>query len=240
MSIYLSSIDQDRFGIRTAKVHDVNGENYKQVQQFCQEESVALCIARVNVRHLDVVQSMEADGYRLMDTLVYYTFKYAKKEIPIDTNKHVIRSAQAGDVDAISVIARDSFKGYYGHYHADPRLDNDLCDAVYTDWAMTSAQSKNDTDEILVVDYDGMLQGFATLRQNSPVEGEGVLFGVAPQAQGQGIYKSMMIAGMRWCLQQGMEQMIVSTQITNIAVQKVWARLGFEVAYGYYTLHKWY
>jgi GNAT superfamily N-acetyltransferase len=82
--------------------------------------------------------------------------------------------------------------------------------------------------------------GFATLRLNNPEEGEGVLFGVGPLAQGQGIYRSFMIHGMEWCLQQGMTRMVVSTQITNIAVQKVWTRLGFEPSHAYYTFHKWF
>jgi hypothetical protein len=34
--------------------------------------------------------------------------------------------------------------------------------------------------------------------------------------------------------------MLISTQITNVAVQKVWTRLGFEPSRSYYTFHKWF
>jgi hypothetical protein len=45
---------------------------------------------------------------------------------------------------------------------------------------------------------------------------------------------------MAWCASRGAARMMVSTQINNVAVQKVWARLGFEPNYAYYTFHKWF
>jgi len=81
---------------------------------------------------------------------------------------------------------------------------------------------------------------FATLRRNSAEEGEGVLFGVAPEAQGRGIYRSLMIGAMLWFRTRGTARMVVSTQVTNAAVQKVWTRLGFEPWKSNYTFHKWF
>lgn len=85
-----------------------------------------------------------------------------------------------------------------------------------------------------------MLLSFATLRLNSQEEGEGVLFAVHPEAQGRGIYRALILEGMRWCMQQKVASMVVSTQITNIAVQKVWVRAGFEPSHAYYTFHVWF
>ena len=36
------------------------------------------------------------------------------------------------------------------------------------------------------------------------------------------------------------ERLIVSTQINNYGVQRVWARLGFIHERSTYTFHKWY
>jgi hypothetical protein len=49
-----------------------------------------------------------------------------------------------------------------------------------------------------------------------------------------------MVAAMAWLAARGRTRMVVSTQITNLAVQKVWARLGFEPSSSYYTLHRWF
>ncbi|MEM9952581.1 MAG: GNAT family N-acetyltransferase [Chloroflexota bacterium] len=240
MKISLSDIDKKRFGITVAIAQDIAMDDIEATEHFCIDNHVEMCITRVATTDLQVIQKLEDIGYRLMDTLVYYAFKFNKKVIPDDTNDHYIRPAQANDAESVVDIATASFKGYFGHYHADPRLPNDKCDEVYIDWAEKSVRSREITDAVLIVENDGQLNGFATMRQLSEADGEGVLFGVAPHAQGQGIYRTMMIHGMRWCKQQGLSRMLVSTQITNIAVQKVWARLGFEMNHGYYTLHKWF
>jgi GNAT superfamily N-acetyltransferase len=140
----------------------------------------------------------------------------------------------------VKQVAADSFRGYSGHYHADERLRRSQCDEIYTDWARRSCLSRDVAGEVLIADIDGRVAGFATLKLNSPEEGEGVLFGVAPWAQRRGIYRSFMVRGMEWCAGKGAKRMIVSTQIVNTAVQKVWTRIGFEPSHAYYTFHKWF
>lgn len=239
MSVYLSQLDYQRFGIQTAQARVASQAEISELAQFCEQNAVELSVVRVSATELDLVQLLETDGYRLMDCLVYYAFKFDKKTISSE-NKQETRPVRAEDLDEVVAIATESFKRYFGHYHADPRLPKEKCDEVYIDWAANSVRSREVAHEVLVVEGQGRLDGFATLRMNHPDEGEGVLFGVAPHAQGQGIYQSMMISGMKWVQSKGANQMVVSTQITNIAVQKVWARLGFEMDKAYYTLHKWF
>ena len=150
------------------------------------------------------------------------------------------RPVRPGDDEQVRQVAAESFRGYFGHYHADPRLDSRLCDEVYVSWAVRSCLSREVAGEVLVAELDGRVAGMATLRMNDSEEGEGVLFGVAPAAQGHGIYRSFMIRAMEWCRAQGATRMVVSTQITNLAVQKVWTRVGFEPSHAYYTFHKWF
>jgi GNAT superfamily N-acetyltransferase len=183
---------------------------------------------------------MEREGFLLMDTLLYYARNLATAPVPEDTGSVPIRPVRPGEEDDVMRVAAESFRGYYGHYHADPRLDCEACDAVYSSWAYRSCVSRDVADEVLVADVDGAVAGFATLRLNTPAEGEGVLFGVAPAAQGRGIYRSFMVEAMRWCVEQGAEDMVVSTQVSNTAVQRVWARLGFTASRSYYTFHKWF
>jgi len=66
---------------------------------------------------------------------------------------------------------------------------------------------------VLVAAIDDNVVGFATPRLNSPEEGEGVLFAVAPEAQGSGIYRSFVVSGMHWCKEQGVRRMVVSTRL---------------------------
>jgi GNAT superfamily N-acetyltransferase len=236
----LSPIDGERFGISVARASLVAPDTLPSVNDFCHEKGVALLVARCPASELRTAQAMERDGYSLMDTLSYYARNLTKMPIPPDTGTVLIRPVRPGEDEAVKRVAAESFRGYLGHYHADERLGRKECDEVYTSWAVRSCISRDVANEVLVADIDGDIVGFAALRLNSPEEGEGVLFGVAPSAQGRGIYRSLMIRGMEWCRSKGATRMVISTQITNVAVQKVWVRVGCEPSHAYYTFHKWF
>ncbi len=237
--IALSSIDQERFGIVTARDGEVTAATLEPDLAFCRAHGVRFLIARCRTEELAVAQALEAVGGRLMDTLVYYVRVIVKGELPESTCKVPIRPVRPGEDEAVRRVASEAFQGYRGHYHADPRLDPAQCDEAYQSWAQRSCLSREVAGEVLVAD-DGQVAGFATLRLNDPSEGEGVLFAVAPRVQGAGVYKAFMVEGMRWCRAQGAKRMVVSTQVTNLAVQKVWSRLGFEPSQSFYTFHLWF
>lgn len=234
----LSEVDSLRFGARVARAY-VSADDVCRVWDFCRDSGVDLLIARCKTGDLRAAQEMEKFGSFLTDTLVYYSFDLIKRAIPDDSPRAVIRKIAPGDEHEVGSVAARAFRGYYGHYHADPNLDPAKCDEGYVSWAVRSC-SKEIANEVLIAEYDHAIVGFATLRANSAEEGEGVLFAVAPEAQGVGIYRSFMIQAMNWCKDEGLKRMVVSTQVTNVAVQKVWCRVGFEPANSYYTFHKWF
>lgn len=239
--VHLSDIDTERYGIRIARANGINQENLPAIMEYCRSQSIKMLIARSSTTDLGVAQSMEKLGFLLMDTLVYYSFRYDRVAIPEDTNPVAsIRTLRPGDEVQVEQVARAAFKSYFGHYHADPRLDRRLSDAAYPSWAVRSCTDRNIADEVLVAESGGKIVAFATIRMNSAEEGEGVLIGVTPAAQRQGIHRSLMVRRLQWVQQQGAKQMIISTQVTNIAAQKVWARLGFTMSHSYYTFHKWF
>jgi GNAT superfamily N-acetyltransferase len=238
--VALSAIDRERFGIRVARAGGLTTANLSGVLAFCRSERVELLIARCPATDLAAAQALEAAGGRLMDTLVYYARDLRKPAIPEDTGTIPVRPVRPEETAAVRRVAAEAFRGYTGHYHADPRLDRRLCDLAYTSWAERSCTDRSVADEVYVADLDGAPVGFATLRMNHAAEGEGVLFAVAEAAQGKGIYRSFMIHGMRWCAGRGAERMVASTQLTNIAVQKVWVRVGFEPSHALFTFHAWF
>jgi GNAT superfamily N-acetyltransferase len=239
-SITLSEVDEDRWGVRVALASLSSMADLASALEFCGTEDVRLLVARIPASEIRLAQALERNRFELMDTLVYYERVLTKEALPPATGDIPIRRIQPGDEQHVSAVARESFRGYMGHYNADPRLDPGKCEDVYIDWALRSCLSRDESSDVLVADMAGAIVGFATLRLNSPKEGEGVLFGVAPAAQGMGIYRAFMIHAMDWCLSKGARRMIVSTQISNIVVQKHWARLGFEFRGARYTFHKWF
>jgi ribosomal protein S18 acetylase RimI-like enzyme len=238
-AIAFSEIDSQRFGIRVARAQ-VGGKNLPQIVDFCVAEQIKLLIARCATKDLRTVQEMESRDFLLMDTLVYYSFDLSKRTIPSDATKAHVRKFARRDTAQVETVAGAAFEGYYGHYHADPRLDRRKCDEGYVSWAVRSCTSKQVATEVLVAEIDKKIIGFLTLRLNGPKEMEGLLFGVAPEGQGIGVGRSLMVNGLELCKKRHVKRMLISTQVTNVAVQKVWCRVGFEPSHSYYTLHKWF
>lgn len=238
MTARLSPLDTARWKCVSATANDVTAEALPPVLSFCRESGVQFLIARCSTGELAAAQAMEDEAFRLMDTLVYFSRELP--DAPSEAGTLPVREVRPGEDAAVAEVASRAFAGYYGHYHADPRLDRRQCDEVYVDWARRSCVSREVADGVLACEIEGRIAAFATLRLNSEIEGEGVLFGVAPEAQGRGIYRALMLGAMQWCRGRGRKRMVVSTQVTNQAVQKVWTRLGFEPSKSYYTFHKWF
>jgi len=238
-TLALSPLEEERFGVRTVRVNELVAADLSEVLAFCRSHAVRMLIARCRAEDLGAAQACEEAGGRLMDTLVYYGLDLARQSGSVLETTAAIRLARAEEADELCAIAASAFQGYRGHYHADPRLDPAACDAAYTSWVRRSLLDRSVADAVFACLVDGRVAGFATMRRNSPEEGEGVLFGVAPWAQGRGIYRDLIRRGVRWCQAEGCARMVVSTQVTNVAVQKVWVRQGFEPTHAHYTFHLW-
>ena len=238
-TIAFSELDSTRFGIRAARAR-ITSQNLPDVLDSCDAERIDLLIARCSTGDVATMQSAEAYGFLLTDTLLYFQFDLQKRQIHRCTGDFLLRSLKPGDQDRVREIAAAAFKGYVGHYHADPRLDRRQCDEAYESWAERSCIRGLAADEVFVAERDGRLAGFGTLRLNSPEEVEGLLFAVAPEYQGRGVCGQLMVQSLEWARAQGAKRMIISTQVTNVAMQKVWCRVGFEPSHSFYTLHRWF
>jgi len=237
--IFISDIDRERFGVKTARIIGLTSCRLPSILDFCNKEKVALLIARCSMTDLEAAQSMEKEGFLLMDTLVYYNLDLTKRAVPANNGVVHVRPICVDEEDEMISVARESFRDYFGHYHADQRLDNCKCDEAYTDWARKAFASRH-SENFLVGVIDGRIIAFCVLRMNDPDEGEMFLGGIHPDFQGQGIYHSFLCKGMEWCQSKNAKKMIISTQLKNISVQKVLIKLGYEICRGYYTYHKWF
>lgn len=240
INIFLSPLEEERFGIKTARTTNITRTNLSHAIDFCQKNAVTMLIARSQAEQLDAVQQMERMGFLLTDTLVYYGRNLLNNPLPPLDPATIIRPMMNEESVEVQAIAAKAFSNYISHYHADERLGRKQCDDAYKDWANKACINRDDAHEVLVAVREDKVLAFATLRMNDPQQGEGVLFGVCPSAQGRGIYQALITAGMHWCVGLHAREMIVSTQIINIAVQKVWVRLSFEPRNYVYTFHKWF
>lgn len=240
MPIELNALESTRFGIVAAKVVDVTASP-EAIALAARAQGVQMLTVRLDVSDLPRIHALEAAGYQLMDTLVYYSRDLA--ELPSLrrlADGLMLRHASAEDAASVASLAREAFSGYMGHYHVDPRLNNSAADAAYVEWAETSTSKVSPDAPVLLAQIGQRVAGFLTLRRNSPDEMELVLSGIGAAAHGQGLYSALIAAALPLAREAGAERIITSTQINNYAVQRVWTRLGFFHFRSVYTMHKWF
>ena len=199
-----------------------------------------LLIIRCKTSALDVVQQLEVEGARLMDTLLYYGRDFGLKELPTEEAPVSLRAARPADGQQLASLARECFRAYAGHYHADPKLDRDQCTEVYASWAQHDIESVSERSQVFLAEEMGSPLGFATVRLLDPSQAEIELNAISPHAQRRGIYRSLVLRAMHWSAAHGASRLSVSTQVSNLAPQKVWCRLGFEPTWSCHTLHQWF
>ena len=95
-------------------------------------------------------------------------------------------------------------------------------------------------DAVLVAGWNGQIAGFLSLKKTGPDAAEGPLIAVAAQYRRQGVARALMLAGLRWCQEQGLARMVMSTQLSNTSSQRVWVRLGFVPRDAVHTFHLWF
>jgi len=229
-----SDLDSRRFGIRIfrARVDDVPAA--ADLLQFAQSADLDLLIVRCPVEAIATAQALERSGAFLTDTLVYYRGSTDKFE-PSPTA--CVRLCQTGDRAALEAVARASFSTFFGHYHADPRLDPVAATEGYVQWA--SSGLTDPASVVLVCETEGRLSGFLTAKNLDGKTWEVLLNGVAPEFQHRGLYAALFREIGRRARAQGASQVLVSTQLANMAPQKVWTRAGLEPDHAVHTFHWW-
>lgn len=207
--------------------------------EFCAAHDVELLIARCPVEDVAATQALTATDFLLLDTLVYY-----ERDLPAspveESVTDSIEEIRPGDPEQVESIARECFRDYLGHYHADRRLDRDACTEVYASWARSACDSVGPDAFVLVGGEPGKRVGFSTFRRSADGTGELVLGAVLPAARGRGLYRLLTLAGMERLGSSGATRFITSTHLSNWGAQASWVAAGLRPTRAYHTFHRWF
>jgi len=233
--VVASALDYGRFGVSIARIAIDRAEDVPVLVERCRDLGIEMVVARTEVLDLGAAHALEAVGGMLCDTLVYYA---RSLDGPMPRGDRV-RLAGPADADQVASIAAAAFTNYRGHYQADPRLDPAAADDVYRDWARRACTVTGVADRVWVVEVESRGVGFLALRFNDGTEAEIVLNAVRPENQRQGLYSELLRTALAESYLKGAARCLVSTQVGNAAVQRVWSRLGFEPVSARHTFHVW-
>lgn len=244
MLININPQETQRFGVVCAQIDGLADvfPDLAIVNRQAVENHVEMISTRVDVSHLDRVHRLEADGFKLMDTLVIYGGALDQLDAPVnDLDGVSFVRASPMDAGQVAQVAKAAFANYIGHYHSDPRLDSSSADAVYVDWAQSCVQDHSTSGfVVLATGSTREIFGFLSTQKNSSEEFEIVLNAIHPDHQGKGIYKNILCHTVAEVKQLGAKRLTTSTQINNYKVQKVWAGIGMSHQKSLYTFHKWF
>lgn len=177
-------------------------------------------------------------GYFFADTLIEYIFDMKKSKLPSIQHQCILRDCEEHDLEYLKKIAGSSF--VMDRFHADEHLENSLCNLYYEKWVENSYHGF--AEKIVVAEYNHEPAGFTTANTHQgDKHGRLVLSAVSDKYRGIGIYTSMIHESMAWMLREhrDLEGVVVGTQLSNIAVQKAWIKLGFTIFNSLYVLQKY-
>lgn len=171
------------------------------------------------------------------DTLVYYRCDFDRYTPRQLRNSDLsFRKAVPEDIPSLRGMIEETFRAYVSHYHANPLFSHDLILAGYQEWAEGHALAPNTA--LWIAERNGRIAAFAACSESEDgTSGEGILYGVSPEEAGGGVYGDLIRHTQADFASRGFSTMVVSTQVNNFAVQKVWAREGFHLFEAWDTYH---
>ena len=235
-----SPLESDRFRLRVFRWrgHRLDARELAPAIYAARADMVIL---RLPSEHASDANRMTAFGLhpQYADTLVYQEVALHQGETSTCRNQDLSFSrAQNEDAMSLANLVRACFTGYRSHYANNPALDQTAVLEGYVEWAMQHVSDEHALLQTWLVKRDNAIVGFAACRENADAnEAEIVLNGVHPDHAGRGVYSELVHFVRRQYAARGRKRLLISTQITNRAVQKVWARQGFHLHASWTTFH---
>lgn len=167
------------------------------------------------------------------DTLVYWENKRTWPELQ-NPRISLKQCKFDEDLEKAICVVRNSFKNYRTHWSQDPRTEHFDMAVGYEEWVNHLFQK---SDSILqYAEQDGEPVGMMAMSFNNQ-KYEVLLAGVIKDVQGAGIYGEMFQTAMNQ-ISLGLEiECTISTQVSNIRVQRSWINLGLKPAKSINVFH---
>lgn len=233
-----SRLDSDRFGfaVYRGELSDIDDRT---LLGALVDNEVDIAIVRVPAQG-GGFQRLSRHGLHPIhaDTLVVYQVDLSRYQPAALRNADLAFSdGTPADIPELQALVRDTFGGYVSHYHANPWLQPSAILDGYAEWA-SSYLSPGEDRNVWVARRGGVIVAFACCRYDTThAQCEGVLYGVHPAHAGGGVYGDLIRYTQARYSERGFIDMKVSTQIWNLAVQKVWSREGFGLERAFDTYH---
>lgn len=239
---FISDLDTKRFGFRVAKVNSFDSKP-QELLSLLRASKVKLVISQVSAEDIELINTLESLGFLIKDIQVTHKYDLTGSvnddySLPV---KFVIRDAMDSDVSLMKEIALKSFRNY-GHYFQDKKLNPDRCYEIYGDWIARSYADPAVADRILVAEVDSEIAGFLSFKifkEEGRKYAAGGLGAVAEKFRNRDVFGRIVIEGLNWGKELGLDWVEHNTLITNYPVNRSLSKLGFKTYKSFITMHHW-
>ncbi len=232
--------DSRFFSIPVARVagDQMTARRAAEVEDWCRPRRVRWLYFLGRSDDPRTIQSCQENGYQLVEVRVelrrYLTSGGDGAVGAANSDSIAIRPARSADVPALECIARKSHRD--SRYYADSNIPRDRCDAFYAAWIRNSAAGW--AQSVLVCEQQNAPAGYVTchLRQG---RGEIGLIAVDEAYRGKGIGFELIAKAIQWFRNQGVPEIAVVTQGSNVTAQRLYQRCGFLTHRVGLYYHRW-
>ena len=205
-------------------------------------------VCKVYSNESPAIHALEQRGFLLMDSLLDFVFDFSRTPIeeinPPRRDKQLnIRRAKPADLSALMAINEKAFTGYFGRYHADPKMPPGTATKIYAQWVRSAFQGW--ADWILVAEVAGRIVGYGLWRKPLEIEAKNSLSvahydlaAIDPEFLGRGLWTALMFDGMG--IARNYAQYLVGpVHVCNYPVQHTLQKLGWRISGARHSFHKW-
>jgi GNAT superfamily N-acetyltransferase len=232
-----SPMESARFGFEVRR-YSIGDADARHLLDAIRTEAPSLAIVRLPATRPDLLRRFReicADVI-LGDCLVVYRRDNTRLGLPAGpTNEtFTVRPATPDDFDLLNGLTDGIFVDYRNHYAANPRLATFDLSEGYREWTRNHVGTGD--LRCLIASIDDVPCAYGTVSLD-PDECEIVLNGVLPAYRSRGVYRDLLKAMVTLFMDEGAPRSMISTQVDNSAVQRVWVREGFLPDEAYLTVH---
>jgi len=227
--------DTDFFGFRIGRANatQLNPQSLAALLAWTETLHLRCLYFSADGQSGETLELASRSGFQFVDVRVDLTLPMKTAAAPAARDEN-IRTARPGDMAGLQTIARRS--------HLDTRFFKDRgfpiarAEALYAEWIRRDMEKHH----VLVAEDRGEAAGYITCLTD-PATGHGRigLIAVAGPAQGKGLGRALLLAGLDWFRTMQCELVRVATQAANLPAQRLYQAAGFRSTESSVWFHRW-
>jgi ribosomal protein S18 acetylase RimI-like enzyme len=231
--------DCEVFGVPVAQIHDLqvadaasSDTGWQEVQAWLSTQGVRILSCRLPMDRLRESMLLERHGFRFIEVVLHPSLPDLQSR---DLGRDGLDIVAAGslDIPLLTDIAGSAFR--HERYHVDPRLDPEFSALRYQRWVSTSLD--HPTQQLLKVLDGDRVVGFFVLEHQPGGQVYWHLNAIAPDCQGRGYGRRAWRAMLHRHQAEGVRAVTTTVSARNVAVQSLYASLGFRFLPPEMTFH---